>query len=97
MKKIGELLNFEKPKAKTEADEIIDEFVLELKKEWQPYYKKGDKWIKTKPVTFMAVKMKLYAIKNNAYELRRYLSECRDYKNRNGSFGKRFYGGLKNK
>lgn len=92
---ISDFLKIEKPKAKTEADEIIQEFVDELKKEWKPKYKVGETWKKRRPVTFMAVKMKLLAIQKDTYELRRFLAECRDYKRRNGSFSKRFYGGLK--
>lgn len=92
---ISELLNLSKPKAKTQEDEIIQEFVDELKEEWKPYYKVGEKWKKAKPITFMGVKMKLYAIRNDADALRRYLAECKDYRRRSGSFNKRFYGGLK--
>lgn len=87
MKPLSLFFEIEKPKAKTEEDELIQEFVDEINKE-----RVGTKY---KKVSFMAIKMKLYAIKNNAFELRRYLSECRDYKNRNGSFSRRFFGGLK--
>ena len=48
---ISDFLKIEKPKAKTEADEIIQEFVDELKKEWQPKYKVGEVWKKRRPKT----------------------------------------------
>ena len=77
----------QKTTAKTPQGELIDQFRHEINIER----------IKTKykPMTFMAVKMKLYAIMNNTQALHEYLSECKDYKNRNGSFSKRFFGGLK--
>ena len=72
---------------KTEEAELIEEFKTELNRE-----RTGTKW---EPLTFIAVRTKLAAIANDADELRRFLSECRDYKNRNGSFGKLFFAKLR--
>lgn len=95
---LGDLLktvDIKKAVKKETAKDIIQEFVNELKKEWKPFYKVGTTWKKRKPVTFMSVKMKLYAIRNNKELLREFLSVCRDYKNRHNSFSRRFYGGFK--
>lgn len=51
---------------------------------------------KYKPLTPRSVAVMLGTIKTNS-ELYRFYSECMDYKNRNGSFGKRFFGGRKDK
>ena len=72
-------------KARTEEGEIIDQFLVELNKE------RGNR----KPLTHMAVKMKLYAIKDKKLDLLQFLSQCKDYRNRKGSFGKCFFGALK--
>lgn len=49
---------------------------------------------KYKPVTGQQIGVKLSVFKTTG-ELYEFLSECRDYKNRNGSFSKRFWGGFK--
>lgn len=74
-----------KPEVKitNERQSIIKEFVDEINKE-----RIGTKW---KPITAKAVAIKLGMLKSNR-ELYEFLSECKDYKNRNGSFGKRFFG-----
>ena len=46
-----------------------------------------------KPVTFMAVRYKVEHL--DTQTLYWFLSVCRDYKARNGSFGKCFFGSLK--
>ena len=69
----------------TEQDDIINQFLVELNKE------RGTR----KPLTFMAVKMKLYAVRNNKFDLCSFLSECKDYRARKGSFSKYFFGKLK--
>lgn len=74
---------FKKPKITNERQAVIKEFVDEINKE-----RIGTKW---KPITPKAVAIKLGMLKSNR-ELYEFLSECRDYKNRNGSFGKRFFG-----
>jgi len=51
---------------------------------------------KMKPLTDRHIAVKLGILKSNQ-ELYEFLSECRDYKKRNGSFGKRFFGGFKKK
>lgn len=79
-----------KSKHKTEIGEIISEFVNEINKE-----REGTKYPK---VTYMqiytklgAVNTKLGAVNKDKFALNVFLSECRDYKRRNGSFGKLFY------
>lgn len=91
---IGKYKKVEKPKEKrkrgivNERQAIIKEFVDELNKERDV--------TKMKPVTGRQIGVKLGILKTNQ-ELYEFLSECRDYKNRNGSFGKRFWGGFKQK
>ena len=74
---------------KTEEGEIISEFMKEINIE-----RIGSKY---KPVTFMAVKMKLGAIYNDKHAMRSFLSNCRDSARRNKSFSKVFFGALKTK
>lgn len=69
----------------SERAEIISQFVDEINKE-----REGTKW---KPVTARSVAIQLSPIKNN-WELYNWLSQCRDYKNRKGSFGKIYFGAL---
>ena len=77
----------QKTKHKTEIGEIIDEYRTIINQE-----REGTKW---KPLSFMAVRKKLEAIASDKQELLMFLSICKDYRNRNGSFSKRFFGGLK--
>jgi len=49
-----------------------------------------------KPLTSRYIAIKLGILKSND-ELYQFFSECKDYKKRNGSFGKRFFGGFKEK
>lgn len=73
-------------KITNERQDIIRQFQEELNRErW------GTKW---KPLTGRAVAIKLGLLKTNQ-ELYQFFSECKDYKNRHGSFGKRFFGGGK--
>lgn len=86
---IGKYKKIEKPKKRgitNERQAIIKEFVDELNKERDI--------TKLKPVTGKQIGVKLGILKTNQ-ELYEFLSECRDYKNRNDSFGKRFWGGFK--
>lgn len=76
----------EKSRITNERQEIISQFVDEINKE-----RIGTKY---KPVTGRAIAIKLSILKTNQ-ELYQFLSECRDYKNRQGFFGKRFFGGFK--
>jgi hypothetical protein len=89
-KTIEQLIQERQPvKVKTitnERQDIIRQFVEELNKE-----RIGTKF---KPLTGRAVAIKLGMIKTNQ-GLYEFLSICKDYKNRNGSFGKRFFGGAK--
>ena len=78
-----------KSKHKTEIGEIISEFVNEINKE-----REGTKYPK---VTYMQIYTKLGAINKDKFALNVFLSECRDAKRRNGSFGKLFYAKTKTK
>lgn len=49
---------------------------------------------KYKPVTGRRIAIMLSVLKTE-FELRQYLSICREYKNLKGSFSRRFYGGFK--
>ncbi len=83
---------------KNPCDVLIEEFKKEINLEREARgfkYKKGDKWIKEKPITFMGTKMKLYSIRNNEEVLREFLSDCKDIRNRTGSFSRAFFGKLK--
>lgn len=71
--------------AKSEQDDIINHFKLAIDKE------RG----KRGPVKFMAVKMKLHAIRNDKQALREFYATCLDYKRRKGSFSKAFFGATK--
>jgi len=93
--RIGDLgiVKYKKPEKEkrgitNERQSIVKEFVDEINKE-----RDGTKY---KPVTGRGIAMKLSILKSNE-ELYQFLSECRDYKNRQGSFGKRFFGGYKEK
>jgi len=92
--KIGDLLSrIKKPEKKKqkkrggggERATIVKEFVDEINSE---------RGTKMKPLTPRYIAVKLGILKTNQ-ELYEFLSECRDYKKRNGSFGKRFFGGFK--
>lgn len=76
----------DKSKIKSERAYILSLFVEEINKERQ-----GTQY---KPITGRAVAMCLKLLKTNQ-DLYAFLSECKDYQRRNGSFGKRFFGGCK--
>lgn len=71
---------------KSERAYVVSLFLEELNKE-----RLGTLW---KPLTGRSVAIILSPIKTTQ-GLYEFLSECRDYKKRNGSFGKRFFGGCK--
>jgi hypothetical protein len=77
---------FNKPKITNERQLVIKEFVDEINKE-----RNNTKW---KPITARAVAIKLSHIKSLS-DLYYFLSVCRDYAHRNGSFSKCFFGSLK--
>lgn len=79
-----EILN--KKKVLSERQYILSQFVEEINKE-----RIGGKY---NPVTGRQIAIKLSHIKDN-HTLYYFLSSAKDYKNRNGSFGKYFYGSLK--
>lgn len=74
---------------------IIQQFVDEINKE-RPYTftDKNGKKKKVGLITPRAVAIKLGHIKDE-FTLTYFLSECRDAKNRNGSFSKKFFGAIK--
>jgi hypothetical protein len=74
---------------------IIQEFTDEINKE-RPYtyIDKNGKKKKVGLITPRAVAIKLGHIKNE-FDLVYFLSECRDYKNRSGSFARKFFGAIK--
>lgn len=97
MKQLFEDFKFEVKKTKitNERQEILSEFVYEINKERPATYKDKNGKIKTiGPTTGRVVAIKLGLLKTNR-ELREFLSECKDYRNRHGSFSKRFFGGAK--
>jgi len=75
-------------KINNERAYIIQEFVDAINLE-----RVDTKW---KPVQGRAIAIILSPIKKKE-DLYLFLSECRDYQKRNGSFGKRFFGGRKDK
>lgn len=88
MQNLFENFKLEIPKSKivNERQEVISHFVEEINKERLN--------TKYKPVTGRTVAIKLSILKTTQ-ELYQFFSECKDYKNRNGSFSKRFFGGFK--
>lgn len=76
----------QKSRIKSERADIIRQFLEEINKE-----RIGTKY---KQLTGRAVAIKLGHLKDNG-TLYYFLSECKDYKNRNGSFSKYFFGALK--
>lgn len=75
-----------KKKTLNERQDILRQFLEEINKE-----RIGTKF---KPITGRAVAMKLSHLKDN-HTLYFFLSQCKDYKNRNKSFSKYFFGALK--
>lgn len=69
-----------------ERQGILKQFLEEINKE-----RVGTKY---KPLTGRAVAIKLSHLKDN-HTLYFFLSQCKDYKNRQGSFSKYFFGALK--
>lgn len=80
------LARSEKTRVRSERADIIRQFMEEINKE-----RVGTKW---KPVTGRAVAIKVGHLKDN-HTLYYFLSTCKDYKNRHGSFSKAFFGSLK--
>lgn len=75
-------------KIRSERAFVISQFVEEINKE-----RLATKW---QPMTGKGVAMKLSHLKDNG-TLYFFLSQCKDYKNRHGSFSKYFFGALKAK
>lgn len=83
---INKLDRTQKSRITNERQDIVRQFLEEINKE-----RVGTKY---KPMTGKGVAMKLSHLKDNG-TLYFFLSECKDYKNRNGSFSKYFWGALK--
>jgi hypothetical protein len=73
---------------------IIQQFVDEINKERPCTFMKNGKKVKLGLINPRAVAIKLSHIKSE-FDLMFFLSECKDYKNRNGSFSKRFFGSIR--
>lgn len=86
---------FKKSSITNERQSVIKQFVDEINKERPVKYKDKNGKIKTlPPVTPKAIAIKLGHIKD-LQELYQFLSVCKDYKNRNGTFSRGFFGALK--
>lgn len=88
MKSLFEIINNEKELTKqcnSERSDVIRQFVEEINKE-----RIGTKY---KPLSPKAVAIKLSYLK--LQDLYTFLSLCKDYKNRQQSFSKYFFGALK--
>lgn len=72
---------------------IIEEFVNEINKERPCTYIKNGKKVRLGKISGRTVAIKLSHLKED--DLFYFLSVCKDYKNRNGSFSKRFFGSIK--
>ena len=101
MERIGTIIplfNFEEKKSTlNKRSLILKEFETEINNErerlgWGYYV--GKKWTKTIPITGKELAIRLAHVKDTE-ELFYFLSKCRDYKNRQGSFQKAFFGSLK--
>lgn len=76
---------------------ILKEFEIAINNErasrnWGYYV--GKKWVKQAPITGKELALRLAHIKDTE-DLFYFLSICKDYKNRHGSFQKCFFGSLK--
>lgn len=78
--------NSNQSKIVNERQFILSQFLEEINKE-----RLGTKY---KPMTGKGVAMKLAHLKDN-YTLYYFLSSCRDYQKRKGSFSRYFFGALK--
>lgn len=86
---------FTKKTITNERQAVIKEFVDEINKERPSKYKDSKGKLKVLDIIKpRAVAIKLGHIKDTK-ELYYFLSVCRDYKKRNGSFSKCFFGSLK--
>lgn len=73
---------------------IIQQFVDEINKERPCTFIKNGKKTRLGLITARAVAIKLSHVKSE-FDLLFFLSECKDYRNRTGSFSKRFFGSLR--
>lgn len=87
MKQLLQTNLFRESKITNRRQELIKEFVDSINLERQ-----GTKY---KSVTGKEIAVRLGKAQMSERELELFLSECKEYKNIHGSFGKRFYGGFK--
>src|SRR3990167_10242911 len=80
-------------KAGNPVTDLIKDFQIELNKESGITYILNGKKLKSRKYSFPEVRKKLEGL--NEQQLRLFISECKDYKNRHFSFRKRFFGGFK--
>lgn len=76
---------------------ILKDFEIQINNEREAQgwgYKKGTKWVKVLPITGKELALRLAHIKDPE-DLLYFLSVCKDYKKRKGSFQKAFFGALK--
>jgi len=86
-------LEIKKPKINSERADILSQIVEEINKE-RPYtYKVGDKKKTVNKIKPRAVAIKVSHIPTK--DLYYILSQGKDYKNRQGSFNKYFFGSIK--
>ena len=83
---LKDLETSQRTRIKSERADIVYQFTEAINNE-----RYGTKY---KPITGRGVAMKLSHLKDNA-TLYYFLSQCKDYKNRHGSFSKYFFGALK--
>lgn len=74
-------------KASSERASVIEQFVDAINRE-----RLGTKY---KPVQAKVIAIRLNTVFKTTQELYEFLSICKDYKNRHGSFSRRFFGGFK--
>ena len=60
-------------------------------------YKKGEKWVKLQPMTWIKTQQKLGAIRNDLVELKTFMTECKYEQRARGSFSRYFFYKLDNK
>lgn len=76
---------------------LLQEFEIAINNEREAHgwgYYVGKKWIKQAPITGKEIALRLAHVKDTQ-DLFVFLSNCKDYRKRHGSFQKCFYGSLK--
>lgn len=94
---IAELLQpslWTKTQDKTPEAKLIQDFCDAINEEraaqdWR--YKKGEKWFKLQPMTWIKTQQKLGAIRNDRDELQAFFTECKYEQRARGSFSRYFF------